>query len=86
MRVWGDGGIAGEVFSREPWTMMYSSLVSILAFPILIPMLLIIIRFSKSAIDGIAWSVSYQHGVSLLSLIIITVALAYLLFPYLWRD
>ncbi|HRH65407.1 MAG TPA: heme exporter protein CcmB [Bacteroidia bacterium] len=63
-----------------------ATLMSILSFPILIPLLMTTIRFSKNAMDGLAWSVSWQYVIILTALNALVFALAYLLFPYLWRD
>lgn len=63
-----------------------TALMAILSFPVLIPLLIIIIRVSKNAIEGIAWSVNTNYLVVLLALNIITWMLGYLLFPYLWRE
>ncbi|MCX6292035.1 MAG: heme exporter protein CcmB [Bacteroidetes bacterium] len=63
-----------------------TTLMAILSFPILIPMLITIIRFSKNAIDGLAATVNYQFMVMLLGLNVLVVALSFLLFPYLWRE
>jgi heme exporter protein B len=60
--------------------------MAILAFPILIPLLITLIRLSKNALDGLDFSVSYTYIVVLLAINVIVVVLAYLLFPYLWRD
>lgn len=62
------------------------SLMAILAFPILIPFLITLIRLSKNALDGLDFSVSYTYIIILLAINVIVVVLAYLLFPYLWRD
>lgn len=62
------------------------SLMAILAFPILIPLLITLIRLSKNALDGLDLSVSYTYIVVLMAINVIVVVLAYLLFPYLWRD
>ncbi len=62
------------------------TLMAILSFPILMPMLMLLIKVSKDAIDGIAFSESGKYLISLFSLDIIVAALAFLLFPYLWRD
>jgi heme exporter protein B len=61
-------------------------LMAILGFPLILPMLLIIIRLSKNAIHGFSWDQSYQYGGVLLLLNLIVVVLSYILFPYLWRD
>jgi heme exporter protein B len=63
-----------------------STLMAILSFPILIPLLITIIRFSKNAMDGLDWSVNYKFLIILIALNVLTVALSYLLFPYLWRE
>lgn len=62
-------------------------IMSILSFPVLMPLLLVVIRLSKLAVDGIEWAgVPGSLLVVLASLNILTLALAMLLFPYLWRD
>ncbi|MEI6816627.1 MAG: heme exporter protein CcmB [Bacteroidota bacterium] len=62
------------------------TLMAILSFPILIPLIMTVIRFSKNAIDGLDFSVNYQYIVMLVGLNVIVIALAYILFPYLWRN
>lgn len=61
-------------------------LMSILSFPVVIPILLMVIKISKNAIDGIAFSESQDEILTLLSINVIMGALAYMLFPYLWRS
>jgi heme exporter protein B len=63
-----------------------STLMAILSFPVLIPLLITIIRFSKNAMDGIDWSVNYKFAIILVALNVLTIALSYILFPYLWRE
>jgi heme exporter protein B len=63
-----------------------ATLMSILSFPILIPLLMVTIRFSKNAMDGLAWSVSMKFAILLIALNAMVFALSYLLFPYLWRE
>jgi len=62
------------------------TLTAILSFPLTFPLLLIVIKVSKFAIDGLAFSVSlnYLGVICLLNSIVIT--LSYVLFPYLWND
>ncbi|MDR9399541.1 heme exporter protein CcmB [Salibacter sp.] len=62
------------------------SLLSILGFPILLPLLMTLLRLSKNAADGISWTVSLNYVWILLALNTIVFALSYLLFPYLWRE
>ncbi|HTN20517.1 MAG TPA: heme exporter protein CcmB [Pelobium sp.] len=62
------------------------TLMAILSFPVIIPVIILIIKLSKNAMDGLDRSVSLDEiGVlTAINLIVITVSL--LLFPYLWRD
>jgi heme exporter protein B len=62
------------------------SLMAILSFPVLMPLLLVSVKLSKHAIDGLAWSVSYKYLLILVMLNFVVVALATLLFNYLWKD
>lgn len=63
-----------------------STLMAILSFPLIIPMLLVLIQVSKNAMDGLDRSASYDELIALGALNIITVSVSLLLFPYLWRD
>jgi len=63
-----------------------SSLMAILGFPVIIPMLLMVIKVSKNAIDGLALEVSYNEILTLVALNAIVVVLSYILFPFLWRT
>lgn len=62
------------------------SLMAILSFPIILPLLITIIHASKNAIDDLGWSVNGKYIIVLLALNALISALSYLLFPYLWRD
>jgi heme exporter protein B len=61
-------------------------LTAVLGFPVILPFLLTLIRFSKNALDGISWSVNIRYLLVLLLLNIVVWVLSYILFPYLWRD
>jgi heme exporter protein B len=63
-----------------------ATLMPILSFPVLLPLLLITIRVSKNAVDGLAWSVSQNLIIVLIALNAMIAALGYLLFPYLWKE
>ncbi|MCH8332089.1 MAG: heme exporter protein CcmB, partial [Bacteroidetes bacterium] len=62
-----------------------SSLMAILSFPVIIPLLIVLIRLSKNAFiaepSGIGRDVSV-----LLSIDVIIVTTGFILFPYLWKD
>ena len=63
------------------------AIMSILSFPVLMPLILVVIRLSKQAVDGIEWAgVGVSFIVILGALNVLTIALSFLLFPYLWRD
>lgn len=62
------------------------TLMAILGFPVILPMLLMIIKISKNAIDGLAYSTSYQEIVTLVAINMIVATASYILFPYLWRN
>ena len=63
------------------------ALMSILSLPVLMPLILVVIRLSKQAVDGIEWAgVSISLLVTLAALNVVNVLLAWLLFPYLWRE
>lgn len=61
-------------------------LMAVLSFPVLISILLMAIRITKNAIDGIEISASYDELLNLAAINCIATALAYLLFPYIWRS
>jgi heme exporter protein B len=61
-------------------------LMAVLGLPVILPFLLILIRFSKNAIDGIAWSVNSTYALQLSAILALSLALSYILFPYLWRE
>ncbi|MCX2475617.1 heme exporter protein CcmB [Pedobacter sp. MC2016-05] len=61
-------------------------LMAILSFPIIIPVLILLIKLAKNAVDGLPWENSYDEIGMLLVVNMLTVATSLLLFPYLWRD
>lgn len=61
-------------------------LMPVLSFPIIIPLLLVVIRASKKAMDGLDTSLLLTDMGVIIGLNFILLALSYLLFPYLWRD
>lgn len=62
-----------------------NTLMAVLSFPLVIPLLLIVIKLSMNAIDGTEeenWKSIAQAG-ALIGIIFVS---AYLLFPYIWKD
>ncbi|WP_317172662.1 heme exporter protein CcmB [Hymenobacter polaris] len=62
------------------------TLLAVLGLPVLVPVLLLLIKVSKNALDGLARDASQGPIVALLALNLIVVAVSYLLFPFLWRS
>ena len=63
-----------------------SSLMAILSFPVIVPMLLMLMKMSKNAIDGLERAASSDELITLLAINVIVITISYILFPYLWRD
>lgn len=61
-------------------------LMAVLSFPIVISLLLMAIRATKNILDGLERSTSYDELTNLLAINCILTALAYILFPYIWRS
>jgi heme exporter protein B len=61
-------------------------LMAILSFPVIIPLLVVLIKLSKNAMDGLDRSVSYDEIGVLIAINIIVITTSLLLFPYLWKD
>ncbi|RYY31359.1 MAG: ABC transporter permease, partial [Sphingobacteriaceae bacterium] len=62
------------------------TLMAILSFPVIIPVILVLIRLRKNAMDGLDRSANYGHLGVLFAINAIVMAVSLLLFPYLWRD
>jgi heme exporter protein B len=62
------------------------ALMAILSFPILLPFLIVLMHVSNSALAGGTMAENARYIVAVLALDGIVVAMAYILFPYLWRD
>jgi heme exporter protein B len=62
------------------------SLMAILSFPIILPLLGTLMKVSRSALTASGWAGNWGFIILLLTIDGTVIALAYLLFPYLWRD
>jgi heme exporter protein B len=60
--------------------------MAILSFPIVLPLLGTLMKVSASALTDNQWSGNQGFVIILLTINIAVILLAYLLFPYLWRD
>jgi len=61
-------------------------LMAILSFPVIIPVLILLIRLAKNAVDGLPWESSWDDIGMVLVVNVLVVSVSLLLFPYLWRD
>jgi len=61
-------------------------LMAILSFPVIISVILMAVKVTKSCIDGLDRSVSIDEIVTLLAINCLVGAASYLLFPYIWRS
>ncbi len=62
------------------------ALMAILSFPVIIPLLIVLIKLSKNAMDGLDRSVSMDEIGVLCAINLIVISVSLLLFPYLWRE
>ncbi len=62
------------------------ALMAILSIPLLIPILIIVIKLSLIAVSGMQLQDPTGFLVALAGLNVVTAALAYILFPYLWHE
>ncbi len=63
-----------------------ASLMAILSFPVILPLLLVVIKISKNALEGLERSVSVNQIIFLISINIIVITMSYILFPFIWRS
>jgi heme exporter protein B len=61
-------------------------LMAVLSFPVVIGLLLLAIKITKNAVDGLERQASLDEILNMLAINCILTALAYLLFPYIWRS
>jgi heme exporter protein B len=61
-------------------------LMAVLSFPVVIAVLLLAIKLTKNAVDGLDRASSYDELLNLVAINCIMGALAYVLFPYIWRS
>lgn len=63
-----------------------STIMAILSFPVIIPLLIVLIKLSQNAVNGSSIGDNWADIAVLLAINIVTIAISLLLFPYLWRD
>lgn len=63
-----------------------ATLMAVLSFPVILPLLLMLLKVSKNALDGLDRSVSWDEIGTILAIDAIVLTLSWLLFPFLWRS
>ena len=63
-----------------------SGLMAVISFPIILPLLSMLIKLSKNAMDGLPFNNSFDEILTVVGIDLIVIALSYLLFPYLWKS
>jgi heme exporter protein B len=63
-----------------------ATLMAVMSFPLIIPLLLLLLKLSKSALDGISLSENWDEIAILGALDIIVVVFSGILFPYIWKQ
>ena len=61
-------------------------LMTVLSFPVVISILLLVIKITKNCIDNLDRSVSWDEILTLAAINCLVAATSYLLFPYIWRS
>ncbi|MFM6975908.1 MAG: heme exporter protein CcmB [Sphingobacteriaceae bacterium] len=62
------------------------TLMAVLSFPVIIPLLMLLIKLSKNAMDGLDRGSSYDEVLILAAINVLVTTVSLLIFPYLWRD
>ena len=63
-----------------------AAMMAILGFPLIIPQVLLLMRISNTAFSNVIQSGLWQIILLLVALDILVIALAIILFPFLWKD
>ncbi len=61
------------------------TLMAVLGFPVILPVLLMVIKVARNALDGLAPDASFEELATLGAINVLIGAVSYVLFPYLWR-
>jgi heme exporter protein B len=62
------------------------TLMAVLGFPLILPLLLLIIRASGAAADGLPVVAFYRDLIVIVLLVMISFVMSHILFPYLWKE
>jgi len=62
------------------------TLMAVLSFPLLVPVLLVLIRLSRYAVEGLDAGLSSDSYLLLLGITAVLSVISVILFPFVWRD
>ncbi len=62
------------------------TLYPVLSFPILLPLLMIVIKSTKSALEGVEFAKAMGDFQVMIAYFVVITAVSYLLFDYVWKD
>lgn len=63
-----------------------AGIMAILSFPLVLPMVILLINLSNAALQNSDWIFAWKPLVVLLALDVLVVVLSALLFPFVWKD
>lgn len=82
----GFSGILTVVSAIAMRTNNNPTLMAVLSFPLLLPIIIVVVRASMGALMGFNLNDNLIYLAALTAINALVVVLGYLLFPYLWRD
>jgi heme exporter protein B len=62
------------------------TLYPVLSFPVLLPLLVIVIELTKASQEGVAFAAVYHQFLLMISYSGIMITVSYLLFDFIWKD
>lgn len=83
---WGLASILTIVSAIASRAGNHFSLMAILSFPIVLPLLAVLMKVSSASLTRASWGAVRGDLIILATLDFAVIALGYLLFPYLWKD
>ena len=63
-----------------------STMMMVLSFPVIIPLLLPVIQISIKTLEEVSWNQLQSDFFLLMGIDLIIIAMAYLIWPFLWRE
>ncbi|MFY0687816.1 MAG: heme exporter protein CcmB [Cyclobacteriaceae bacterium] len=63
-----------------------STMLAVISFPIIIPVLILAVKNSKQIVLGANWADISGNTFALISVIVVIIAVSFILFPYSWKN